>query len=149
MSLAPLVERWRRFLALDRGDRWLIIEALLMLSTVHVGLRTMRFGVLRRLVTNAEAYRSQSPRPASRVGWAINAAAPLLPARSCLNDALAAHVMLTRRGHPSLLRLGVKRGTAGDEAVQAHAWVECDGAIVTGAMDGLDQYHRFPDNVIP
>jgi hypothetical protein len=64
----------------------------------------------------------------------------LVPGRTCLNDALAADVMLCRRGYGSLLRLGVKKGRDPAGPLEAHAWVECDGAIVTGELATMDEY---------
>jgi hypothetical protein len=73
-------------------------------------------------------------RPAAlRVGWAIAAAARRLPWRCmCLEQALAARLMLRRRGLPSTLYLGASRGA---EAMQAHAWLRSGELILTGAAE--------------
>jgi hypothetical protein len=57
--------------------------------------------------------------------------------KSCLNQALAAQVLLGRRGHPSLVHIGVARGERGQ--FQAHAWVESGGQVVIGGPG----YERF------
>ena len=44
---------------------------------------------------------------------------------------LAAHVLLSRHGHANRLRLGVAR--AADRRLEAHAWVESEGAVLLGA----------------
>jgi hypothetical protein len=46
-------------------------------------------------------------------------------------------VLLARHGHPALVRIGVVRGEGG--GVQAHAWVESEGAVVIGGAE-LDRY---------
>ena len=51
---------------------------------------------------------------------------------SCLHRSLVLHDMLRRRGVPALLRFGVR--WRGDE-LNAHAWVECGGAVVNDAPD--------------
>ena len=75
----------------------------------------------------------------------MSAAARVVPGRTCLTDALAADVMLCRRGHPSTLRLGVRKHAGAAVPVEAHAWVESDGAIVAGELATLDEYSLFPN----
>jgi hypothetical protein len=55
----------------------------------------------------------------------------LIPGASCLTQALAARILLGRRGYVTELRLGVGRDAAGRFA--AHAWLERDGRITIGA----------------
>ena len=137
------MQRWRRFCALEQGDRWLIGEAIILLGIVQAGLHTLRFATLLRLLTGAKRLRSGARHSQARIGWAIDAAARLIRVRSCLSDALAADVMLCRRGYQSTLRLGVKKRQQGTVTVEAHAWVECDGSIVAGRLDTLDEYRVF------
>ncbi len=55
-----------------------------------------------------------------------------VPAASCLTQALATQVLLSRRGQVSNLRIGVTRG-AKDE-FKAHAWLESNGEIIIGQV---------------
>ena len=72
---------------------------------------------------------------AGRVEWALAAAASRLPWTStCFVRAIAATVMLRRRGVPSTIYLGVAT-QAGGTALDAHAWVRCGTRIVTGAAE--------------
>ncbi|MCK6580854.1 MAG: lasso peptide biosynthesis B2 protein [Anaerolineae bacterium] len=65
-----------------------------------------------------------------RVGWAIRTIAGRVPFRSdCLPQALAARVMLGRRGLPVTVVFGA---ALRDEALKAHAWARCGGVILTG-----------------
>jgi hypothetical protein len=69
----------------------------------------------------------------------VNRVAGCLPAaNNCLVLALVADTMLQRRGQASEIRIGVRRPAS--RRVQAHAWVECDGAVVVGALDDLAEY---------
>lgn len=145
MSANRMMHLARRFFALERGDRWLIVEALLLVGLVQAGLRILSFAILQRLLAAAKRVRGRArPRPA-RIAWAVNAAARLVPGRTCLTDALAADVMLCRRGYQSLLRIGVKKRAGGAGPLEAHAWVECDGSIVAGELETLDEYWRLPN----
>ena len=135
-----MMQLGRRFFDLQRGDRWLVVEAFILIAIVTAGLRTMSFVSLRRLLDGAKGLRSQSPHSAARISWAVDAAARRLPGRTCLKDSLAADVMLCRRGYQSELRLGVKKAHDRLVPLQAHAWVESNGAIVAGQLDTLHEY---------
>ena len=140
---ARYVKRWRRFRALDQGDRWLIVEAIILIGIVQAGLRTFRFATLLRLLAGAKQIRAGAHHPPARIGWALDAAARLMPLRSCLCDALVADVMLCRRGLQSILRLGVKKRNQPDVPLEAHAWVESEGSIIAGRLETLDDYRVF------
>lgn len=135
----------RRLFALERGDRWLVVEALLLIGLVQAGLRILSFAALQRLLGVVKRFRLRSHSRPARIAWALNAVARVVPGRTCLTDALAADVMLCRRGYPSSLRIGVKKRTGGAAPLEAHAWVESDGSIVAGELDTLDEYWRLPN----
>jgi hypothetical protein len=65
---------------------------------------------------------------AEKVAWAVELVSRYVPA-TCLSRALAAQVLLARRGYPVLLHFGaVKEG----ERFLAHAWLESEGQVVIG-----------------
>ena len=67
----------------------------------------------------------------------------VVPAATCLPQALAAEALLTRGGLPADLRIGVMKEASGK--LLAHAWVESDGRVVVGDLPGgLDVYTRLP-----
>ncbi|HEX8152694.1 MAG TPA: lasso peptide biosynthesis B2 protein, partial [Thermoanaerobaculia bacterium] len=67
-----------------------------------------------------------------RIRWAIGAVSRRAPWRClCLEQAVAAKMMLRTRGIASTLYLGVARDP-GNAAVQAHAWLRCGSYYVTG-----------------
>lgn len=67
----------------------------------------------------------------ARVGRAIARAAEVVPWRSdCLVQAEAARHWLARKGLAADIRLGARK-TAGGR-LDAHAWLLCEGRIVTG-----------------
>ena len=65
---------------------------------------------------------------AGRALWAIAVTARLV-GYTCLAQALAARVLLERRGFDCRLRLGVVRA---DGRFEAHAWLERGGRVVVG-----------------
>ena len=71
---------------------------------------------------------------ADRVAWAVEMASWRMPgAKSCLTQALAAQVLLGRRGYPTLLHIGVAKGEQG--RFRAHAWLESKGKVVIGGLE--------------
>jgi len=123
----------RRFLALAPAERWLVLEAVVVLALVTVALRVWSFATARRFARwLAASRRSTAQLSVARLAWALAAAGRRLPGgRNCLAEALAGLVMLRRSGRPARLRIGVARRVSG--SFVAHAWVECDGFPVVGA----------------
>lgn len=81
---------------------------------------------------------AQPPTPASpeeyRVARSIARASRLLPwTPSCLDQALAAQVLLRRAGAPGLVVIGVRRA---DEGSETHAWVVGQAGPLTGGPTG-------------
>ena len=70
--------------------------------------------------------------PVSVLAGTILSAARAVPRATCLAQALALHAMLARRGRASALHIGIRR----QPGFEAHAWLECDGAIVIGDHAG-------------
>jgi hypothetical protein len=132
-----------RFTSLDRSDRRLVLEAAWLMALVWTGLRLLRLATLRRILDRYAGPPPGLPRPdppsSGRVRWAISAVAARFPA-TCLVQALAADVLLRRRGLGSVLRIGVRLRGSRDVPLEAHAWVECGGAVVTGAIADLSEF---------
>ncbi|HYS18676.1 MAG TPA: lasso peptide biosynthesis B2 protein [Candidatus Binatia bacterium] len=138
------MRRLRRFLALPAADRRLLVEAALFLWAIRLGLRMLPFRTLWRLLDGAPrafiGLPTDRPFAPDRIAWAVSVTSQyVLGTRPCLPQALAAQLLLVRRGLPACLRLGVAKGDRGE--VQAHAWMETDGRIVTGGSKSeLERY---------
>jgi hypothetical protein len=110
---------------------------------VRLGLWILRFKLLRRLLSRWIDRPQSETRAESavleKIAWAVTAASRIVPgARTCLVQALAAQVMLVKRGYPARFRLGVAKDKNKD--LQAHAWVESDGVVVIGGAD-IERYN--------
>lgn len=67
---------------------------------------------------------------AREIGWAVTTAARHLPFRAvCLPQAMAAWMMLRRRGVPSVIHFGASKGA---DVLATHAWLDAAGIEVTG-----------------
>jgi len=89
----------------------------------------------RRLLRRMTSLVGRRSAAAADLARAVRGAARLVPRASCLVQALALEALLARAGHDAVVRLGVSSGPVFD----AHAWVECDGAILIGGS-GADRY---------
>ena len=135
---------WRAFWRLEASRRSLVIEAAAWLLLARVGLWLCSYTRLRRalglLASRTRIVPSPSPAAHLDVAWAVTAAGRRLPLETtCLVEALATDTMLRRRHHPSELRFGVRRDERRPR-LDAHAWVECEGEVVIGIVDNLDDY---------
>ena len=140
-----LVTRSRAVWALSVGDFLLAAEAAVLLGFVWVGLSTLPFSTLSRLLNRCCGRNGRGPRssraPLRRVTWAVTAVGRRLPAvGTCVVEALAADAMLRRRGYACELRFGVQPPGDGSTALRAHAWIEHRGVVVLGEVENLPDY---------
>src|SRR5262245_17094828 len=132
----------RKFFRLPRGERWLLIKAALLLGLIRIGLRLLSLRFLKQLLDSASKRRAANQFSSDRIVWAVTAASRyVLGDKPCLTQALAAQVLLKRRGYAANLRIGVSR-TEGKQ-LQAHAWVESGDRVVVGGGD-LSRYSPLP-----
>jgi Transglutaminase-like superfamily len=124
-----------KFVRLPGRDRLLLIQATALLALIRLGLRTLPFETLRKLLgrlARTGATRESGDAAGDRTVWAIEAAGRQFPGiGTCLTQALASHVLLGRRGCKANLRIGVARDSNGEFV--AHAWLEKDGVVLIGA----------------
>jgi hypothetical protein len=132
------MKRLRRLMHLPAAERWLLVRAVLLLWTMRVGLWLLPFQTLRQLLAEFTVRAMRAPvserLSKAKVVRTVETAARFTPlASTCLTQALAAQVLLARRGYPALLRIGVLRDGKG--RLQAHAWVESEDEVVIGEYD--------------
>jgi hypothetical protein len=150
MGEARVPRIWRRWRELGTADRLIICEAIGLLAFAGLGLRILSFSMIRQLLSGLrsqrEAFEVQDRGPASlcgsagRVSWAVMAAGLRLPGTTCLARALVADTILRWRGCRAQMYIGVKERRP-NGPIEAHAWVECDGVVVMGALPDLGEYH--------
>src|ERR1700734_4129351 len=132
-----------RFRQVDNRRRALLAEAVAYLLAARLALIFVPFPRLARrlgtFVPPAEARASQvrteaapdQARLAEDIGWAVTRAARYVPFKAvCLPQAMAARVMLKRRGVNSVMHFGAAKGR--DKPLDAHAWLDAAGVEVTG-----------------
>lgn len=120
------------------AHRLRVLEAAVALTLSSAMLKALPFRLVARLAGSAAEALPAGTRtaaPAARaIGHAVEATARRLPWKPvCLPQALAANLMLRRRGQLSRLCLGVRRDGA---TLAAHAWLlagaDGGGGVVCG-----------------
>jgi hypothetical protein len=141
--LRRLNRKLRRFGEIGARRRALVVEAALWLLAARIALIAVPFPRLaRRLgafvpptderVARAARHGSaEHAQLAEEIGWATVRAARHVPFRAvCLPQAMAARIMLRRRGIASVLHFGAAKGA--HKPIDAHAWLDAAGVEVTG-----------------
>jgi Transglutaminase-like superfamily len=137
--------RLRQVLGLESAERRLLIRCACLLAVIRVGLYLTSLRRLRVFMARGARWRREA-RPGRRasvrqIAWAVRAAARNVPGATCLLQALAAEFLLVRNGYAARVRIGIARTE--DRALEGHAWVESDGAVVVGGGD-LARYTLVP-----
>ena len=134
-----------RVFHISGSGRRLRLESVLVLWVVRLALWLLPFRVVRRLVGVMSRTAPAGTTPTvsvDKIARALSTVPKVVPSATCLTQALAAQVMLSRRGHCSELRLGVAKDEEGN--LQAHAWVESQGRVVTGGHGASEGFTPLP-----
>ncbi|HVG24673.1 MAG TPA: lasso peptide biosynthesis B2 protein [Thermoanaerobaculia bacterium] len=123
------------------AERRMLARAAFLVPLVRVALWVVPFRVVHRAASRAVSRGRRAEGVSSpRVIWGVRAVAARVPAATCLTQALAASVLLSRYGHEFTLRVGVaKEGNA----LRAHAWLESGGQPILGAP-APGAFHPLP-----
>jgi len=127
----------RNFLARSSEEQRLAAEALWTLGTIKWLLLRHPFNTLAKRyrlekVDEGNVFAISGAEQLGRIGWAIERVSKIVPWNSvCLDQALAAQRMLSRRGIGGVLYLGVAKDEEG-RGLKAHAWLKCGDRFVTG-----------------
>lgn len=111
----------------------LLVQALFWVCWVRLGLSFFSLEKTRRRSLPKTLVRSEAGPDVARMAWAVRRTARFVPMATCLTRALALQIMLSRKGLPTELFLGVGHSKA--KEFIAHAWIERDSAILIGGSD--------------
>ena len=134
---AMIARAWR----LPPAEWWLVVEAVAALATARLVLAVLpftqamaRLGLRPRVCPEGTPAFASDPAPTVHaVQRAMGRGRKLAPFRAvCLQQAVAASLMLRRRGVPVEVHFGVALDDIG--ALRAHAWSVCLGTVITGGQ---------------
>jgi len=135
-------QRLGRFARISASEQWLALRALGTLALVRVALGMLPFAKVRALMDRvATVPMAASDSAVSRaVRRAVDRAARTVPGSACLAQALTAELLLRRAGQPASVSIGV---APDGEPLDAHAWVESNGIVVTGDSADIGRYRTL------
>jgi hypothetical protein len=135
------MRRVRKFLSLSLREKFLLMEAAMLVLAIRVGLTLLPFSTLQKLLAKITRKNTDSDRKGrlsiDQLAWSVAAASHCVPEATCLVQALAIQVLLLRQGYPANLQIGVTKGDRGE--LQAHAWVESQGKVINTDSE-IDHY---------
>jgi hypothetical protein len=124
-----------KLLRLSWRDRTLLGEAVLLLAVASGAIAVLPFkqvaAIAARPIRRSHPPKGMEAATISRIQWALAAASPRAPWRTvCFQQGLAAHLMLRRRGIPTVIFYGAAQ--APDAGLSAHVWVRAGELDVVG-----------------
>ena len=135
--------KFLKFIVLKWDEKLLLAEATLLLGVSRLALKFTEFKKVaphlgEHMKKHTDEQTGHCLSEAKKVRWAVSIMSKYTPWESkCLVQAMAARIMLKRRGIKSTVYLGVARDEKGE--MIAHAWLESCGFILTGAK-GSDKF---------
>ena len=138
-----LKRRWKTWRGLDRKQKTLFWQALILLRITSLLLRfflfqdVYRFMKVRMPLRNPTAPDFLQNETYKTVKMVESAARRRVSNATCLRRSLVLWYLLRRQGIDSDLRLGVFR-SEGEFA--AHAWVEIDGTVINDDVNFVQKY---------
>ena len=135
----------RRFLRAGRAEQLLILRVSLLVAGIRAALWMFPFRWIRNGLLQCPARLRQQyvPMDIHCVVRAVRGVSRRIPKATCLTQAIATRILLSRMGMPSELKLGVARNPD-TGCFEAHAWIEYEGrVIIGGTLPG--RYVPLPD----
>jgi Transglutaminase-like superfamily len=134
--IARKLQTWFR---LSRRERRLAISGMAVVAFARLALWVLPFRVLQRMCQGAgPVSRPGGQADVQQIAWAVRIGSRYVPRATCLVQALATQLLLRRHGHAGRVHIGVARDAK--LGFSAHAWVESEGQILSGASEDLDRY---------
>jgi len=138
------ISRASKFARLSWNDRLLLIKTLLLVCAIRLSLWLIPFDRVRKMADRLAHGRRRIRHQVSleKIVRCVEVTATFVPAATCLTQALTCQILLGRAGRRAALKIGVCKAAVG--GFKAHAWLECDGKIVIGAIPTLNEYKPLP-----
>jgi hypothetical protein len=124
------------FLKLKSSEKMILIKALFLLWIVRIMLSILPFKVIKQIIKKFTVIpNNNAPKyPIEKLTWSINVMSSYTPKVTCLNQALAAKILLSQYHYPSDVKVGVSK----DEGkFEAHAWLESDNKLILGRSEKI------------
>jgi hypothetical protein len=112
--------------------RWtgIYLLSLSVVIVVRIGLWTTKYQKIRARMVRPCSADPQRDRieTVARIVHAVEATARFIPDASCLTQSISVQALLSWKGIPSTISMGVMKDEGG--VLRAHAWLSWDGRVV-------------------
>jgi hypothetical protein len=125
-----------KFAGLPTQEKLLLLRTLFVVGWIRVGLWVLPFRTMQKLAFAAKKPKD-SPYSVEQFVWAVRATSRYVPGATCLTQALAAQVSLSRAGHSPRVEIGVAKNE--ENKFQAHAWLVLNDQVLIGGL-GVERY---------
>ena len=135
------MKRLQKFNQLSRPEKLLFLQTMLVLTSVTLGLRTIPWLKLQRLLLNIANWHARSAvRRVSlqSITRSIRTASYYIPKATCLPQALTAQHLLIWNSYPADFQIGVANDANGK--LEAHAWVTSQNKIIAGGERAINRF---------
>lgn len=117
-----------------------------VVAVCRLGLTLLSYRTLRRLVPRRQTRSLTSPQAdpelLRRLSRAVAKAGRVIPAATCLTQALAVEFLLACHDQQAEIHIGIAKGD--DGRLRAHAWVTSgDRVVIGGPLAKLEHYTRL------
>ena len=143
-----LVGKWLRW---PWTDRWIVIQAMVLLPIVALGVRLAGYQRVRHwmgwTLTQSENAGARNEltqsevEQATKIGWLVNVAARRgIYRANCLTRSLTLWWLLARRGIVSDIVFGTRIAKT---ELRAHAWVQCRDTVINDHQGVAERFRAF------
>jgi Transglutaminase-like superfamily len=132
------MNRLNKFIHLPSREKTLFIKACILLGIIRLGLSLLPFTTLVKVlrVISPWVARVDEELSEDQLVWAVGTASRSVPKATCLAQALTVQLFLKQSGQQASLYIGVNGSEGGH--LNAHAWVESKGKVITGGPNPSD-----------
>jgi hypothetical protein len=135
--------RLRRRAALAWRHGPLLVQCLAVVIAVRIGLALFGYRAVLGHIAKTPPARSPDAHLHLHI-WCVLHCSRIVPGATCLTQALAAHYLCARAGHPTRIRIGVRKRD--DGGIAAHAWlVDGETVLIGGHSENLTRFTPLVD----
>lgn len=128
-------------MSLPPDEKALIFKTIILIGFMRFSLAILPLKAVQKLAEHLNNILPESKTgiiSTEKISWAVGVISwYLFKEKSCLSQALAAQVLLKQYKYPASVNFGVSK--ASEKELEAHAWVESGGKIITG-KERIDSY---------
>ncbi len=132
------MSRLSKFLCLPSGEKILLLRVWILLGIARLCLSLFRLAILRKLLTVIGPFVARVDKELTddQLVRIVGIASRYVPKATCLTQALTVQLLLKQSGRQASLYIGVNGVERG--YLNAHAWVESRGKVITGGPNPND-----------